>query len=450
MKPVLANDKSATSSPQPVAALNADAGAMARLGLWVLALGFGGFMLWAGFAPLDQGMAGSGTVVVSGERKVVQSLVGGAVQSILVREGDMVRQGQPLVRFNSIQLQSQLDAAVGQWISARSQEARLNAERVEAERIEWPQDLLVRAADPRLKPTLALHARLFETRRNELRTRRQMVEHELASLNGDLAGYNEIKRHQQARMAAQEQELASFRELLGKGFISRSRVHEVEVLLGELGVDLSTAVSNISRTQQAINENRLKMLQIAQSFRSEVEAQLTQVNAEAAGLIERIKSLEFEVASASVLAPIGGQVMNVVIHTIGGVVPAGQRLMDIVPLQESWVVKARFPLMAADRLRPGLLVAVRFSSLQRVNTPVLTGRIATVSADQIIDEQTQIPYYQAMVQPDRALLGELERVGLQVKPGMEVEVLVNTGERTLLNYLVRPIAERMSGALREE
>lgn len=442
--------KPEVSSQQPVTAPNADAGAMARLGLWVLALGFGGFMLWAGFAPLDQGMAGSGTVVVSGERKIVQSLVGGAVQSILVREGDLVRQGQPLVRFNSIQLQAQLDAAVGQWISARSQEARLTAERVEAERIEWPADLLARAADPRLKPTLALHTRLFETRRNELLTRRQMVEHELAALNGDLAGYNEIKRHQQARMAAQEQELASFRELLGKGFISRSRVHEVEVLLGELGVDLSTAVSNLSRTQQAINENRLKMLQIAQTFRSEVEAQLTQVNAEAASLIERIKSLEFEVASASVMAPIGGQVMNVAIHTVGGVVPAGQRLMDIVPLQESWIVKARFPLMAADRLHPGLPVAIRFSSLQRVNTPVLTGRIATVSADQIIDEQTQIPYYQATVQPDPALLGELERVGLQIKPGMEVEVLVNTGERTLLNYLLRPITERMSGALREE
>ncbi len=443
MKPV-------TSSPPPVAAPNADAGAMARLGLWVLALGFGGFMLWAGFAPLDQGMAGSGTVVVSGERKIVQSLVGGAVQSILVRDGDLVQQGQPLVRFNSIQLQAQLDAAVGQWISARSQEARLTAERVEAERIEWPADLLARSTDPRLKPTMALHARLFETRRNELRTRRQMVEHELAALNGDLAGYNEIKRHQQARMAAQEQELVSFRELLGKGFISRSRVHEGEVLLGELGVDFSTAVSNISRTQQAINENRLKLLQIAETFRSEVEAQLTQVNVEAASLIERIKSLEFEVASASVLAPIEGQVMNVAIHTVGGVVPAGQRLMDIVPLQESWIVKARFPLMAADRLHPGLPVAVRFSSLQRVNTPVLTGKIATVSADQIIDEQTLIPYYQATVQPDPALLGELERVGLQVKPGMEVEVLVNTGERTLLNYLLRPIVERMSGALREE
>jgi len=442
--------KPVTSSPPPVAAPNADAGAMARLGLWVLALGFGGFMLWAGFAPLDQGMAGSGTVVVSGERKIVQSLVGGAVQSILVRDGDLVQQGQPLVRFNSIQLQAQLDAAVGQWISARSQEARLTAERVEAERIEWPADLLARSTDPRLKPTMALHARLFETRRNELRTRRQMVEHELAALNGDLAGYNEIKRHQQARMAAQEQELVSFRELLGKGFISRSRVHEGEVLLGELGVDFSTAVSNISRTQQAINENRLKLLQIAETFRSEVEAQLTQVNVEAASLIERIKSLEFEVASASVLAPIEGQVMNVAIHTVGGVVPAGQRLMDIVPLQESWIVKARFPLMAADRLHPGLPVAVRFSSLQRVNTPVLTGKIATVSADQIIDEQTLIPYYQATVQPDPALLGELERVGLQVKPGMEVEVLVNTGERTLLNYLLRPIVERMSGALREE
>jgi protease secretion system membrane fusion protein len=430
--------------------LNADAGAMARLGLWVLGVGFGGFLLWAGFAPLDQGMAGSGTVVVSGERKMVQPLVGGAVQAIFVREGDLVSQGQPLVQLNSVQLRAQLDAAVGQWISARCLEARLTAEQVEAGRIDWPPDLLVRSSDSRVKPTIGLQNRLFETRQQELRTRRQMVDHELLSLEGDLASYQVIRRHQESRLAAQEKELNSYRVLLDKGFISRSRVHEVEVFIGELGVDLSTAISNISRTQQAINENQLKRLQIAQVFRSEVEAQLTQVNAEVASLVERIKALEFEVDSARILAPVSGQVMDLAVHTVGGIVPAGQRLMDVVPQQVGWLIKARFPVMAADRLHPGLPVAIRFSSLQRTSTPVLTGRVATVSADQIVDSQTRLPYYQVMVQPDLTLLKGLRRVGMEVKPGMEVEVLANTGERTLLNYLVRPIVERMSGALREE
>lgn len=430
--------------------LNTNAAGMARLGLWVLAIGFGGFMLWAGFAPLDQGMAGAGTVVVSGEKKTVQSLVGGAVEAILVQEGDVVVKGQPLLRLNTVQAQAQLEVAIEQWISARAQEARLNAERAELNKVIWPKDLLARSDDPRVGATINLHTRLFETRQRELQTRRQILAHELASLESELAGYQSIKQHQEARLAAQEKELASYRALVSDGFISRNRVHETEVFLGELSVDLATAISNIGRTQQAIRESRLKAAQISQVFRSEVESQLTLVSSDVSNLTQRIKSLEFEVASASVLAPENGQVMDLAIHTIGGVVPVGQRLMDVIPLSSTWVIKARFPIIAADRLTAGLPVSIRFSSLQRINTPVLDGQVNTVSADQIIDEVTKLPYYQAIIAPDASLQADLRRYGLEVKPGMEVEVLANTGERTLLNFLLKPILERMAGSLREE
>ena len=430
--------------------LNTDAASIARLGMWVLLIGFGGFMLWAGFAPLDQGMAGTGTVVVSGEKKTVQTLVGGAVEAILVKDGDLVEPDQVLVRLNTVQSQSQLETALGQWISVRCLEARLNAERSNQSKIAWPADLLQRSNDPRVGATIEMHTRLFVTRRKELETRRQIIEHELASLASQLTGFQEIKRHQTARLAAQEKELDSFRALVSKGFISWNRVHEVERDLGEISVDLSEAISNIGRTQQAINESRLNMLQVEQVFRAEVEAQLTSVSNEVSSISERIKALEFEVESANVRAPAGGQIMDLSLHTIGGVVQAGQRLMDVVPMRSSWLVKSRFPTMAADRLKPGLPVAIRFSALQRANTPVLTGKVDTVSADQIIDTHSQLPYYQAVIKPDRHLLAEIERAGLEVKPGMEVEILVNTGERTLLNYLIKPIVERMAGSLREE
>lgn len=432
------------------APLDTDAAGIARLGLWVLTLGFGGFMLWAGLAPLDQGMAGSGTVVVTGEKKTVQSRVGGAVEEILVVDGGQVRQGQTLLRLNTVQAQSQLEAAVGQWINSRCLEARLNAERSGLGKIVLPRDLLDRSADPRVNAIVDLQTRLFETRRKELELKQQIIKNELVSLDGQLAGFKEIKRHQEARLAAQEKELDSYRELVKKGFISWNRIHEVERDMGELSVDLTTAISNIGRTQQAIHDSQLKSLQLTQAFRSEVETQLTTVSAEVSMLTEQIKALEFEVDSANIRAPASGQVMDLAIHTIGGVVQAGQRLMDVVPVQSSWVIKSRFPTMAADRLKPGLPVAIRFSSLQRANTPVLTGKVTTVSADQILDEHNRLPYYQAVVKPDPNVSTELQRVGLEVKPGMEVEVLASTGERTLLNYLLKPILQRMSGALREE
>ncbi len=430
--------------------MNTDAASIARLGVWVLLLGFGGFMLWAGFAPLDQGMAGSGTVVVAGEKKTVQSLASGVVEAIPVKEGDRVVQGQVLLRLNSVQALAQLDTATGQWIHARCQEARLRAEQSGLDRIVWPEELLARKSDVRVGATMELHTRLFETRRKELDIRLRIVRHELAALKSQLAGFVDIRRHQESRVAAQDKELESYRALVGQGFISWNRVHEVERDRGELSVDLATAIADIGRTQQAIHESELKELQIVQAYRSEVEAQLALATPEAAALAERIKALEFEASNAVVRAPASGQVMAMAIHTVGGVVQSGQRLMDVVPQQSSWIVKARFPTMAADRLKPGLPVSIRFSSLQRVRTPVLTGKVTTVSPDQIVDPDTRLPYYQAEVVLDPDAQSTLGRVGLDVKPGMEVEVLANTGERTLLNYLVRPVVERMSGALLEE
>lgn len=423
---------------------------VARLGLWLLALGFGGFLLWAGLAPLDQGVLGSGTVVVSGERKTVQSLLGGAIERILVREGDQVHEGQVLVQLNTIQAQSQLDVALGQWLSARSVEARLIAERLARDGIDWPQDLLARAVDPRARAAMELQGHLFATRRAELASRLQILQHEEAALAEQLAGFKEIKRNHEAQLQYQQQELEGLRELAREGYVPRNRLFEAERNAAQLGAQLASAISDIGRTRQAINESKLKALQQTQAFRGEVESQLTQVAAEASGLAERIKALDFEVRNGSILAPVAGQVMGLAVHTEGGVAPAGQRLMDIVPQGSSWLVKAQFPPMMADRLKPGLPVDVRFASLQRVNTPVMTGQVATVSADQLIDEHSRLPYFSVEVAVSPEAISDLRAAGLEVKPGMQAEVIIKTGERTLVNYLMRPVTERLIGAFKEE
>ncbi|MHA6495113.1 HlyD family type I secretion periplasmic adaptor subunit [Pseudomonas borbori] len=427
-----------------------EAAGIARFGLWLLAIGFGGFLLWAGLAPLDQGVVGSGTVVVSGERKVVQSLSGGSIERILVREGEVVDQGQMLVQFNTIQAQSQLDVAQGQWFSARSIEARLIAERLARDSIDWPQDLLAKSTDARARAAMELQGHLFATRRAELASRLQILKHEEAALAEQLIGFNEIKRSHETQLRYQRQELEGLRELASEGYVPRNRQFEAERNAAQLGAQLASAISDIGRTRQAINETKLKALQQVQAFRSEAESQLAQVSAETAGLTERIKALDFEVQNGSIPAPIAGQVIGLEVHTVGGVAPAGQRLMEIVPQGSAWVIKAQFPPMMADRLKPGLPVDVRFSSLQRVNTPVITGEVAVVSADQLIDEHSRLPYFsvEVAVSPDAII--DLREAGLDVKPGMQTEVIVRTGERTLINYLMRPITERLVGAFKEE
>jgi protease secretion system membrane fusion protein len=429
---------------------DADAAGIARMGLWFLALGLGGFFLWAGLAPLDRGVVGSGTVVVSGERKTVQSRLGGTIDHILVREGDQVQQGQVVVQLNIVQAQSQLDVALGQWLSARAVESRLMAERLDRDSIEWFQDLQAKADDPHAHAAMELQGYLFATRRAELASRLKISQHEVVSLTEQLAGYEEIKRNHAAQFQYQQQELTGLRELAKEGYLPRNRLFEAESNAAQLGAQLASTISDIGRTRQAISESKLKALQQAQAFRSEAESQLTQVSAQTSSLTEQIKALDFEVHNASILAPVAGQVMGLAVHTVGGIAPAGQRLMDIVPQGSSWVVKAQFPPMMADRLKPGLPVDIRFGSLQRIHTPVITGKMTTVSADQLIDEHTGAPYFLVEVAVSPHDIIELHDAGLDIRPGMQAEVLVKTGERTLANYLIQPVTERLSGAFKEE
>ena len=429
---------------------DADATGVARIGVWFLLLGLGGFLLWACLAPLDRGVVGSGTVVVSGERKTVQSRTGGMIDSILVREGDRVLQGQVVVQLNTVQAKSQLDVALGQWLGARAVEDRLRAERLNRDSVQWSEALLARASDPRAVAAMELQGYLFATRRAELASRMQISRHEIASLNEQLKGFAEIKRNHAVQLQFQQQELKGLRELAREGYLPRNRLFEAESNAAQLGAQLASSISDIGRTRQAINESELKTLQQGQIFRSDAESQLTQVVAQTSSLIDQIKSLEFEVNSGAIIAPVAGQVMGMTVHTVGGIAPAGQRLMDIVPQGSSWVVKAQFPPMMADRLKPELPVDVRFGSLQRVHTPVIVGKVATVSADQLIDEHTGSPYFSVEVSVSPEAIIHLRELGLDIKPGMQAEVLVKTGERTLANYLMQPVTERMAGAFKEE
>ncbi|WP_371232783.1 HlyD family type I secretion periplasmic adaptor subunit [Pseudomonas sp. QE6] len=431
-------------------ALETDPNREVRFGLSLLAIGLGGFLLWAGFAPLDQGVVGNGTVVVAGERKTVQTLQGGVIERILVREGDQVRRGQPLLQFNEVQAQAQLAVALGQWFTARSVEARLIAERVGHPEIVWPEELQARRGDPRAQAAMALQQDLFATRRAEQLSQLQILKHEQAALQEQLGGYQRIATSQDNQLRFQEQELVGLRSLARDGYVPRNRLLEAERNAAELTATAARNIADIGRTRQAIRENALKSLQQEQSFRREAESQLTEVAAEAAGLTERIKALEFELANSRVTAPVDGQVIGLVVHTVGGVVPAGQRLMDIVPQGGDWVLKAQFPPLVADRLSQGLPVDIRFASLQRVQVPVLLGRVTTVSADQLLDERSRLPYFSVEVAPAPGMNATLQEVGLVVKPGMQADVIIKTGERTLFSYLLRPLTARLSSAFKEE
>lgn len=438
------------SAESPRADAVRDATGTARIGLWIIAIGLGGFFLWASLAPLAQGIAGNGTVVVTGERKTVQSLSGGAINKILVREGDHVSEGQLLLQLNTVQAQSQLDVALGQWFSASCVEARLAAESQTLDSIQWPQELLRRSSDPRAKADMAQQATMFETRRAELESRLQIMHNASESLQEQLASYKEIKKHLETQLSFQHKELEGLRALAAEGYVPRNRLFEAERNASQISAQLTSGIADIGKTRQAINDSKLQILQLRQAFRIDAEAQLTAASNEASGLAERIKALEFEVNNASIRAPVSGQVIGLSVHTVGGVIPPAQRLMDIVPKGSAWIIKARFDPMVADRLKPGLPVNLRFSSLTSATLPVVVGEVLNVSPDQLLDEQSRMPYFSVEVEVGTEAVAELLAHDLDVKPGMQAEVMVQTGERTFMNYLLKPLAQRLRGAMTEE
>ncbi|WP_434647562.1 HlyD family type I secretion periplasmic adaptor subunit [Pseudomonas sp. D1-2] len=427
-----------------------DAGGAARYGVVFLALTLGGFLLWACLAPLDQGVVGSGTVVVAGERKAVQSLVGGVVEKLLVSDGDRVSQGQLLVQLNTVQAQSQLDVTLGKLLNDRSIEARLMAERLGADEIQWPQQLLERADEPRVKAAMALQSQLFMTRRAELGSRLKIIEHEIGALQQQLQGYEGVKRNYDAQMRFQQQELEGLRELAREGYVPRNKLFEAERNAAQLAGQIASGIGDVGRTRQAINESRLKALQAQQEFRRDAETQLSEVSAEAAAYADQIRALQFEVDNGAIRAPVAGQVMDMSIHTVGGVAQGGQTLMQVVPLDAPMAITARFDPLMANKLTPGLPVHVHFTALQRVDTPTVTGTVTTVSADQLIDQQTHQPYFSAKVEIPAETVVALQGAGLLVRPGMLADVTVVTGERTLMNYLMKPLRERLLAAFKEE
>jgi protease secretion system membrane fusion protein len=297
---------------------------------------------------------------------------------------------------------------------------------------------------------MELQNNLFETRSAELKNRQQILENQASSLQEQLRAYEQIRSHLETQLDYQRQELAGLRQLAAEGYVPRNRLFEAERTSAQLSAQLASGISDIGKTRQSINEIKLQTLQLQQSFRIEAESQLANTAAEASSLEERIKALEFEVSNAAIRAPVAGQVIGLAVHTEGGVIPAAQKLMDIVPVRSAWIIKAKFEPLVADRLKIGLPVNLRFSSLNSSTMPVVEGKVLTVSGDQLLDEQTRLPYFAVEVEVSAETVARLQTHGLVVKPGMQAEVMVQTGERTFLNYLLRPLAQRIRGALTEE
>lgn len=429
--------------------LDTNAHSPLRWGLAVLLIGFGGFIYWAAFAPLDAGISADATVQVAGNRKTIQHLEGGTTEEILVREGDQVAAGQVLVRLNQTRALAEQGVVSSQYITARAIEARLLAERDGADTI--VHDPLVMARfndDPRFIEARSAQARLFQTRREALNGEIAILMESQRGAEAQLTGLTQVHANRGAQVGFINRELKGVRELAKEGYLPRNRMLELERDASHLRAALSGDVVEVGRARNQIAELKLRVLQRSQDYQKEVQSQLSDVQKEASALGDRLAALDYTVHKTEIRAPIYGYVQNLNVHTVGGVIGPDTVLMELVPNAHSFLIHAKVPVQAIDKTAADLDVEITFPAFNHAMTPNIPGKVLTVSADRLTDPETKMPYYLAQIEvtPEGVpMLGENV-----IRPGMPASVLIRTGERTMLSYLFKPFLERLKKSFKEQ
>lgn len=430
--------------------VNTDARKFSRVGWLIVVLGLGGFLLWGLFAPLDKGVPLQGTVAKESNRKAIQHQTGGTIKEILVKDGDVVKAGQVLIRMNGVQARSAYETTDAQYMTARATEARLKAERDGVKSIKFPPELEQHRNDPRVADLIGLQTQLLSSRQMSLQNELGSVDENIAGLKEQIRGLEESRDSKKVQMDFLKEQLAGMRDLAKEGYVARNRLLDLERTYAQLSGAVSEDIGNIARARRQVLEMGLRKAQRMQDYQKEVRTQLSDSEREAEALSARLEGQKFDVDSIEVKSPVAGTVTSLAVFTQGGVVPPGFKLMEVVPTDDPMVVEGNLAVNLVDRVHPGLKTELIFSAFNGNKTPHIPGEVEQVAADRSVEERTGAPYYKVRVRVTPAGQKMLVQHKMDVRPGMPVELFVKTGERTMMNYLLKPIFDRAKSSMTEE
>ena len=424
-----------TSENNSVSDLSTNDKSIRNLGMLIVFATFGIFGLWAVFAPIDSSALAPGVVVVKAYKKTIQHLDGGIVSKILIKDGDLVEEGQPLIILDDAQIKSQLEISYSQDITLSAQVARLSAQRDQLQRIEFPA-LLNDSTNAR-----AIEAKLAET--NVFNSHKSFDEAQIGILNQRISQISSKIKGLQGQVASKRQLVSSFsneikdlKELLAEGFTDNQRLHEFERNHEMLIGDIAQFEAEIATNQMLISETRLQILQVQKQFQEEVTSKLTEAQSQLSDAQQRVTASQDKLNRIVINAPASGMVLGLAAHTENGVIEPGKPILDIVPQGAELIIEAQVSPIDIDRVMVGLKAEIRFSAFKQSQTPKMEGKVISLSPDRITDPTNGNAYYLAKIE---ATPESLKKLGdLQLLPGMPAEVLINTGERTLFRYLAQP------------
>lgn len=414
------------------------------VGAVVIAVAFGGFGIWASIAPIQGAAVAPGIVMVAGNRKTIQHFEGGIVKQLYVREGDRVEAGQVLLELDDTQTRAQLDISIAQYLIAQATEARLLAERDGSETILFPEALY--SKDPRALEAMDAQQRVFDARKAALLGEEELLFQRVEQLTSQVDGYTAIINGKKNLISSYESEISDYKKLIKKGFSDKVKLRELERLHATLISEIAELEADVITTSLQIGETRLKQLQIHKDFRSRVVDQLGETKSNIFNLDDRIRALKDRVARTKIVTPVKGVVFDLAAHTIGGVIQPGDAIMEIVPLADDLVIEAKISPGDIDRVYEGQLTDIRFTAFNQRRTPVIEGRLMRVSPDAMIEQGQN--YFAAKVEVTERGFAMLEELELQ--PGMPADVFINTGGRTVLEYVLRPITDGLAKSMTDD
>ena len=403
------------------------------------------FLGWAALAPLDAGAYAQGQIAVSGNRQAVQHREGGVVSALLVAEGDTVARGQILLQLSSGELKATERGVSSQVYALIAQRARLIAERDRLRGIPSPPEFAGLAAEDAVlaQESLRIQQQQFGARRTGRSTETGVLGQRVAQLNEQIAGYQgQIAANIEQQRLIQE-ELTGMRSLAEQGYAPLTRVRALERTAAQLDGELGSLRAQIARSREAVGETRLQMSGVSTKMNEDVADQLRQIDVQLNELRPRMVELRAQIARNEVRAPASGEVVGLTIFTQGGVIQAGQTLMEIVPRDASQVIVAQISPTDVDNLRVGQETEVRFPGLRERNPPIVKGRVTRISADSFTVEQSGATYFRAEIVVPASELAKMGRGAETLRPGAPVEVVVLLRKRTALGYLLEPLTNNL-------
>ncbi|MCD5995579.1 HlyD family type I secretion periplasmic adaptor subunit [Pseudomonas sp. CDFA 602] len=417
-----------------------------RIGFSIIFVVFGIFGTWAALAPLDSAANAPGVVTVQTYRKTVQHLEGGIVKELLVHDGDTVKKGDPLIILDDSQVGAEYEMNRSQLVAAKATEARLRAERDGKATIDFGDALepnTKRGQEAQLSET-----QIFNARRNSRMGEIAVLQERIGQLNEQIKGLGNMIGTKNNLGKSYGNEIGELRELLAQGFVDKQRMLEQERKLDGLKSEIADHNSTITKTRLQINETQLQIVQLTKDFNSDVAKQLADTQTKVYDLQERTAAYKDRMSRIVIRAPDDGMVIGMTVHTVGGIVRAATPLLDIVPSISDLIVEVHVLPVDIDRIGVGKTAKIRFSAFNSATTPEIEGVVTQVSADRLTDERTGNPYYLARLRVTEE--GEKKLGDRKLVPGMPADALINTGSRTMLQYILQPARNAIAESLIEE